>query len=1720
MPRQDGIQMTPEQIRERINTLKDSEITAFNTKKVDLVTNPMLSDIKQTRKDVALLDNVLGDLQTTADLQITAAEKSRLTSIRARGRSHLLLNERSFWGDSPEMKEVKFRVGIVERMLDEMRAEPLSKELYEKIEVSYQLAINACDTYLNNPKKNKNNRRYNAVLSTRLALFGEAGLLETNRSGLDDGKLKDKTIADVLSLSKTSGVLVKRKRNTDEEPKEISEVGYSIATLFSNGYMPNKSVTEAGSSTKSRMKAVREIKKIKDNLRSIKEGKVICVDVELAGHKVKLLQRADNKLYLIEGHMQFPLELSAARLADKIEADMASNYEIYGNEAVHGMFSELSIVDMEQKRTAGENQRIRQICLDYLTKSTGIGAPEFNNISQETVLRYAREFSEGTLSIGELKSRLQQNADLDKMMINSNETLELIRAGKERKKSRVEFKEKTEENIDPALVEEGREWSKKEQQLLDMFADIIFDKRSWNTDANVGKNIDHTEAIRRRLANHKEALYTLLRDPATVNEMINKLEIPGAVNKDNQPITEALKTGYAVLSALMLPLQTNTEGTFNSNVIDSIVGEEVGDLNAFLGLKTVYTKEFVLEKLQTFFSCIDSQVEEITDNLQKTVSKAAEDLFGESDPNEVLRLNIGTKKKQENEEENGEGNEENQQQENQQEQQENQEQQADNAAKKKEVKKNNDPPTLQSMMEDLVKGKKGAGRFNKLVLNNYFDSVSMLDKQSMVASMVRNLKPKGWAQRSMSEYCKELRASRKYVSLSYFFNENHLRDEEKEIIKAYEAQNKAELLSGNMLGGILKGAGPLMHKIMQGLPVTSMPLSLREALKDMKSNLAPIPREVVEAQLNSMVERSKGSIERIEVIKSLGAASIAQTFLCKCYGRDFPNGREVAVKLLRPDVKNRMEREKDIMIECAKATDESGGMYATYMGTLRNVEREMDFTIESDYVKQGKIYNNRHKDVKSMELNDIISATTSSMVAERASGTTVDKYLEEIDKKIEDIKSRFYYIEKVPVRGDDGKILKDAKGKDITKDVLVKQCVSAIEKQNEVVDGVKQLRKEMEILEKRRNHVCNLADIWVREGMLKSGFYHGDLHAGNIMIDDDTATIIDFGNSTQVKPKQQKYIIGMLRAAMEGDTNLFMECFKELLGRKDDEFIEFFNEAKQAELKEAFREVLSMGTEEDTGERIMVSLLRAQELGVEIPASIWGFAQGQNRLMNCINEMNAKMQTIENAIGELEKMGSAGIEDYVDPIMLVQDVFRRQSIGEEDKKRDMFDKVIFDLEREVDERQMLKELDDTKINDNLEIDKISDFEEKYLKDYRYVRYGLIEKAPANDVQGGNVQGGNVQGGNVQKENYQWHSEAWGNGFVGYYDYKAAIQGYRDFVNEWRNKGGKDNPEFNEAAIDLLIKYPLSKEMLAPFGGNNMLTEMQEALTDFTGNGSAILALATTLEQRIPIVTKMVESYEEFRLAQQKKAGSSRLRTLKNRFIENYRELSAFGNDKIQLLSEFRQGINSFDKDDAAGEEKKEAGRDKAIEKLAKLEEDQDLAKEFLDNYKSFKVVKNKVNKNEALTQEEIDKYGDANILVAKKKAEEDFVESYRKIAVKRLRNYRNNLYSELTKEPEENDFLRVMSKILKGPIVVAQMAWKVRYKLGWRIFRAEANAKKQRKEYAKKKEQERQALEQQMNADNIQELNGDNEDEGEINTQQKNVKSVNTVNKVQPEIIG
>ena len=1582
MPPRNFDQMTTEQKRSFVDTMINNERTAYDTTKVQGPRDAAREReyLATSKQNADLIQRILGDMDTTRELNITEAEKKRLKSIRTRGLSHLLLNERSR-SDSAEMKEVKLRVGKVERFLDELRARPLTQDVYETIEVAYQLAIDACNSYIQNPKK-RHNRRWQAVHDTYMAYCQEAFRLDALREQFKNGEMEGMVVADLIGLDSGSGVLVQRQvRQSDEKPTELSSSGKEIAMLFSKGYVPHKSVLAEGTDPEDRLFAVKEIMDLKRTLRSIPEGKVTCFDTELLGVKVKLLQRSDNSLVIIEGHTHFKLELSAPLLADKIEADMANNHKIYGKEALNNMFASLSLEKNNKEVSSGERQRIRQLCLDYIEKTTGIAAPEFTNISPETLLEYARKLSAGTLDANGIRKALKDVSVLDNVMINSAETLELVKQGKERNVNAVTFTE----NEEGRLIDPNKEWSEKEKQIIEMFAECIFERETWNADENDKDPAKQGQLLRRRLGKHKAAMVTLIKEPDLVRNMLKKLNIPGIKDEEGKNIGDSLRDGYEKMLLPMTLFSVKSEEDLREDLLDKMFDENVRDITTAYGLKTLMTADQILKMFDDYFVSMSQMVDSAIKDLQKTVSEASADIFGGKD-------------------------------------------------EAKEIAVQNDNKTeLQKMAEELVKGKKGAGKFNKLILNNYFERVSELDKRTMIASMVRNVKPEGWARKSREEYCQELRRVQEYRDLKFGFDPSNLSEEEEIIVKAYEDQCIKELMSGNLLGGILKGAGPLMHKVMQGLPLEGMPVSLREALKDMKSNLAPIPREVVSAQLNAMVERSKGSITRIEVVKSLGAASIAQTFLCKCYGRKFPNGKEVAVKILRPDVRNRMMRERQVMIDCAKATDESGGMEATYKGILKNVEREMDFTIEAKYVKAGAIYNDKHDDVKSMKLNDIIEPTTGSMVADKADGTTVDKYLEDVDKKIQSLKARFYE-----------KRIKD------NKEVIIPSMALRSDNIHLVGDSVNELREELARLEKRRNHLCNLADIWVREGMMKSGFYHGDLHSGNIMIDDDKATVIDFGNSTQLTPKQQKHIIGMLTAAMSGDTNLFMECFKVLLGRENDaKFMEFFNAQKQAELKEEFRKVLSLGDEEEAGERIVVSLLKAQELGIEVPASIWGFAQGQSRIMNSINEMNEKMRTVQEAISDIETLNANRSHEsaVVDPVLSVQ----RSIYGhylDEDQQEEAYARRIGALSY-TDMDQMLADLNDTKKTKKRS--GILEFEKKYLHGMRFA---------SRVLQSANERPGVLKKG--VKQHYEWAGEE-NEEAAGYaVDHElsnivAKLKEYRDKYKNDKNAPGKDD----DAKTLYALTSPKHRAFVELFGGQTMMYIVIEAIdrVDVEQLNKAI----DFYENRLGLVKRMVNAYEEFRLAQKGKAGLETIDRLKSNFVDLYMEMERSKNDNNEVLNAVRLALYpTSDKPEKDALKKRQV--DETIEAIADERYGQ-LSVNLKTTYNNFRVLQEKEKNNEALSDDEKTLYKVQTVTEARIKAEKEYIEAYRLFALARINDYKQMTFRGRTKEPAQKGFLDVMRDILTSKTLVVRMAWKVRWKLGWKIFRSKSNAKKQRAAY-------------------------------------------------------
>ena len=409
----------------------------------------------------------------------------------------------------------------------------------------------------------------------------------------------------------------------------------------------------------------------------------------------------------------------------------------------------------------------------------------------------------------------------------------------------------------------------------------------------------------------------------------------------------------------------------------------------------------------------------------------------------------------------------------------------------------------------------------------------------------------------------------------------------------YEYENFNAKEASKQFGAILKGAGPIMQKMLQGLKTGNEEFD--GAIEDMKSNLAPINEEMIKAYFYDAVEKSNGQIKNITVKKSLGAASVGQALLCEIERKDGKK-EECVVKLLRPDVYNRAMREKEIFEQAAR---EVPGMEITFDGQLKSIMDELDLRKEAKNVEDGKVYDEPRDNVKSMKIITPPIPTENVLILGKAPGQTIDSYLN-----------------------------KEKDGNVYSK---VKKCIG-----NSDAKGLEKLLTELINSQKA---LITLSKKWVTEGIYKNGFYHGDLHAGNIMIEPNEdnkntkLTVIDFGNATKLTKDQQSDIMLMMSSASVGDEELFMKGFRRLLtenGKKD-------WDKKQDVLKEIFKEVLNKEDEKSTGERIAVALTEAQKQGIEIPAPIFKFSQCQIRLSNTVNSMNKAIEDIKKMI-ENEKI--------------------------------------------------------------------------------------------------------------------------------------------------------------------------------------------------------------------------------------------------------------------------------------------------------------------------------------------------------------------------------------------------------------------------------------------------------------------------------------------------
>jgi ubiquinone biosynthesis protein len=269
----------------------------------------------------------------------------------------------------------------------------------------------------------------------------------------------------------------------------------------------------------------------------------------------------------------------------------------------------------------------------------------------------------------------------------------------------------------------------------------------------------------------------------------------------------------------------------------------------------------------------------------------------------------------------------------------------------------------------------------------------------------------------------------------------------------------------------LESMGPAFVKIGQALSTRPdmVPPEFMVALERMQSDVAPIPfeqvREQIESELGVRIQRMFVHIEP----DPIGSASLAQVH--RAMLRD---GREVAVKVQRPDVEQRIAQDLDILMGIARAADR-----------ITSVGRRVHF---SEWVREFRVM----------------------LLAEL-------DYREEADN-LERFAQHFagYRQLFVPMP------LRDFS----SRRVLTMTLVKGVQVQD--IPDVRRIEQDM----------TDLAEALVRgylDQVFIHGDIHADPHPGNLLLaDDGRLAILDLGMVTHVAPRRRGELLQLLLAAVDG----------------------------------------------------------------------------------------------------------------------------------------------------------------------------------------------------------------------------------------------------------------------------------------------------------------------------------------------------------------------------------------------------------------------------------------------------------------------------------------------------------------------------------------------------------------------------------------------------------
>lgn len=437
-------------------------------------------------------------------------------------------------------------------------------------------------------------------------------------------------------------------------------------------------------------------------------------------------------------------------------------------------------------------------------------------------------------------------------------------------------------------------------------------------------------------------------------------------------------------------------------------------------------------------------------------------------------------------------------------------------------------------------------------------------------------------------------------------------------------------------GAFLMGSGPYMLKLLQGLDIgrllqkagnrlTKDQQQIISGANRIKSQMPGLDVDTIYAHLLALGNTNSSMFDRVELQRELGAASVGVTYACTITVNDGGNEekKDVVLKMLRPGIEGQLDEEAGLMLDAGRKI----GLEREVGLTTESIRRELDLGQEFKALTKGReiyaktqAFNSKYAIDEKTEIGvsqadqvdsvkpvmrggKAVEATANCMIMERAPGVSVASFLD---------------------------------------------AINAEAKENFGLDGLGSLKEVQAAVSKKRGQLEKLHSAVLQvsaklvEGLFpagpnKEGYFHGDLHAGNMMYDEKSGeiTLIDYGKGTWLKPSQSDAIRKLLAIAAVGRNvsdyviaESLVDVYEQIMRtEKNDEGFKLDPDLRNRLLDE----YVNMA-EDGLGEGIelLASFGRtAAKVGADLPLVFFDF-------FGTCGKLGSEIRQVENALSDLD----------------------------------------------------------------------------------------------------------------------------------------------------------------------------------------------------------------------------------------------------------------------------------------------------------------------------------------------------------------------------------------------------------------------------------------------------------------------------------------------------